>query len=39
MALGSTENLTEISTENIRTDKAWLARKADILIVICESIV
>jgi hypothetical protein len=42
MALGSTQPLTEMSTRNIRGEgggKGRLARKADNLAAICESIV
>jgi hypothetical protein len=39
MALGSTQPLTEMSTENLPGGKERPARKADNLTVICEPIV
>jgi hypothetical protein len=38
MALGSTEPLTQMSTRNLPGSKGRPARKADILIAICEPI-
>jgi hypothetical protein len=39
MALESTQPLTEMSTSNIPGGKGWLARKADNLTAMSESIV
>jgi hypothetical protein len=39
MALRSTQPLTEMSTKNLPRDKKQLARKADNLTAICETIV
>jgi hypothetical protein len=36
MAQGSTQPLTEMSTENLPGGKKWPARKADNLTAICE---
>jgi hypothetical protein len=36
MALGYTQNLTEMSTMNLPGGKEWSVRKADKLIAICE---
>jgi hypothetical protein len=38
MAVGSTQPLTELSNRNLLGDKVLLARKADNLTAICESL-
>jgi hypothetical protein len=36
MAVGSTENLTDMNARNLCRNKAWLVRKADNLTATCE---